>query len=42
MFSWYKEEEEEKEVVTVQVQRVWTGAEGVVEGERSVCLYQCF
>lgn len=35
MFSWYKEEEEEKEVVTVQVQRVWTGAEGVVEGERS-------
>lgn len=42
MFSWYKEEEEEKEAVTVQVQRVWTGAEGVVEGERSVCLYQCF
>lgn len=28
MFSWYKEEEEEKEVVTVRAQWVWTGAEG--------------
>lgn len=37
MFSWYKEEEE-KEVVTVRAQWVWTGAEGTVEGERSVCL----
>lgn len=39
MFSWYKEEEEE--VVTVRAQWVWTGTEGTVEGERSVCLWQC-
>lgn len=38
MFSWYKEEEEEKEVVTVRVQWVWTGTEDVVkERGRYVC-----